>query len=131
MLTRGTFMSILMALAFILAGYLIYTRIIQKPPRETLEIVVCKNLNCHYLFEVRVPASKGGAPYLCPNCKQKSAYLAFQCTNPECGAIFPVTPQEMKSGASIRCPVCGHQADRPPGIPENAETLCIKGAVPR
>jgi DNA-directed RNA polymerase subunit RPC12/RpoP len=131
MVTRGTFMTVLMALAFVLAGYLIYTRVIQKPPRETTEIVVCKNPTCHYVFEVRTAASKGGAPYECPNCGQKSAYLAFQCTDPDCGAVFPVTPAQMKSGEPIRCPVCGHQAEVLLHIPEDAERLSIKGAVPR
>ena len=122
-------MTVAMVLAFILAGYLVYTRIIQKPPQETVEIVVCKNPTCHHVFEVQVPASSGGAPYECPNCKQKSAYLAFQCMDPECGAIFPVTPEQMESGEP-RCPVCNHQADMLLRIPKDADVLAIKGAVP-
>jgi DNA-directed RNA polymerase subunit RPC12/RpoP len=127
---RGALVTLVMLLAFILAGYLVYTRIVQKPLREIVEVVVCKNPTCHHVFEVRVPIGKGGGPYMCPNCKQESAYLAFQCTDPECGAIFPVTPERMESSSSIHCPVCGHQARMLLRIPEDAETLAIKGTAP-
>jgi len=130
MVKRGTIVTVLTALAFALAGYLVYTRVIRQPPRETVEIVVCNNPTCHYVFEVRVPASRGGAPYECPYCKEKSAYLAFQCKDPDCGAIFPATPEQMSEG-QIVCPVCGQPADVLREIPEDFEALAIKGAVAR
>jgi ssDNA-binding Zn-finger/Zn-ribbon topoisomerase 1 len=119
---------VLVILAFALALFLVYTRIIRQPPRQVSEVVVCAE--CHHVFEVRVAAGKGGAPYECTNpaCRKKSAYLAFQCENPECRAIFPVTPGQMRNGEEIVCPVCGGRAVLLMSVPDNADALAGKAA---
>lgn len=117
-----------MVLAFVLAGYLVYTRIIQRPLQEMTEVVVCGDPFCHNVFEVKFLRGKGGGPYECPRCGKRIAYIAFQCTHSECGAIFPVTPHAMSSGDEVLCPVCGEKAGRLLSIPDDAEALSDLGA---
>ena len=126
MTNRSSVVTVLVLLAFVLAAYLVYTRIIRQPPHEMNEVVVCAH--CQHVFLVKVSARRGGAPYECERCKQKSAYLAFQCRNPECRAIFPVTPEEMARGEEILCPDCGDQAEVLLNIPEDADSLAEKVA---
>ncbi len=128
MARRGSVVTVFMVLAFVLAGYLVYTRIIQQPPQEVTEVVVCGDPLCHNVFEVTFARGKGGGPYECPRCGKRIAYIAFQCTHPDCGAIFPVTPHSMSSGDQILCPVCREKAERLLSIPEDAEALSDLGA---
>ena len=127
-MNRGWALTILVLGAIAFAGFLVYTRIIQEPPREMVETVVCTNAACHAVFEVNVSHSPDGAPYKCRQCLKKSAYLAFQCQDRKCAAIFAVTPGAMDNGDAIVCPVCGE-----PGqlllapIPEDADALAEKG----
>jgi hypothetical protein len=127
MTDRSSIITVLVVLAFAVALFLVYTRIIRQPPREVSEVVVCTE--CRHVFEVKVAAGKGGAPYKCTNpaCGKTSAFLAFQCQNPECRVIFPVTPEQMKSGQEIVCPVCGDRVDVLLSVPENADALAAKG----
>ena len=78
------------------------------------------------MFEVE---ASGNAPYECPKCRQKSAYLAFQCVDAECGAIFPVTPAAMSTGEQIKCPICGAQGTRLWAVPSDADARAAKGAT--
>jgi hypothetical protein len=128
MTERSTTVVVLMVLAFAAALFLVYTRIIKKPHREVTEVVVCTE--CHHVFEVTAPLSKGGAPYECTNpaCRERSAFLAFQCKNPECRAIFPVRPAQMRRGEKIVCPVCGSQAEVLREVQEDADALAAKAA---
>jgi len=125
---RGWALTILVLGAIAFAGFLVYTRIIQEPPKQTAETVVCTNANCHIVFEVKVPQEHGGAPYKCPKCLEKSAHLAFQCLDRECAAIFAVTSTAMNNGDDIVCPVCGELGRLLlPPIPEDADALAEKG----
>ena len=128
MTDRSSIITVLVLLAFALALFLVYTRIIRQPPHQASEVVVCAE--CHHVFEVTVSARRGGAPYECANpaCGKKTAFLAFQCKNPECRAIFPVTPEQMRSGEEIVCPACGEQADVLLSVPEDADGLAARGA---
>jgi hypothetical protein len=123
---RGTGFSVLVLIVFALAGYLAYSRLFQQPDRTMSEVVVCTN--CHHVFVVTFPIGKGGAPYICPECGAKSAYLAFQCTDPSCQAIFAVEPEEMGFGETTACPVCGRRGQRLNEVPPRADALAEKAA---
>ena len=100
---------------------LVYTRIIRQPGHDTTEVVVCTT--CRNVFEVEFRMGAGGGPYVCPRCKNATAYLAFQCRDRDCRAIFPVMPEQMRDGAQIVCPICGGQASQLLSVPDGAEAL--------
>jgi len=126
MAQRSSVITLLMVLAFFLAGYLVYTGLIKRPAQHTIEVVVCTTPDCRHVFEVE---ASGEAPYECPKCGQKSAYLAFQCVDPECGAIFPVRPAMMATGENIVCPICGGQGRQLWSVPRDADAQAAKGAA--
>jgi len=125
MAQRSSVITVLMVLAFLLAGYLFYTKVIRQPPQHMIEVVVCGHPGCYHVFEVE---SSRDVPYKCPRCETRSAYLAYQCQNPGCRAIFGVTPETMESGEKIVCPVCGAQAEVLRTIPRDADALAKKGS---
>ena len=120
-MTRTTSFTVLVLIIVALAGYLVYTKMVRQEPRTITEVVVCTE--CRHVFDKSFPVGKGGAPYECPECGKKSAYLAYQCTDADCNSIFPVTPEELEAGPAIVCPACGSRAQRLVHIPPNADLL--------
>lgn len=120
-MTRSTSFTVLVLIIAALAGYLVYTRMVQPEAKTVTEVVVCSE--CGHVFEVSFRVGKGGAPYKCPGCGKKTAELAYQCTDTDCNAIFPVTPEELEAGPAVVCPVCGSRARRLRRAPRNADVL--------
>ena len=129
-MNRQTTIIALTLVAIGVAGFLVYTRIIDQKPPGLHEIVVCER--CQNVFDVELRGNERGAPYKCPECGAVSAYLAFQCENPNCETIFPVRTEAMARGKEIVCPVCGEQGRRLYAIPPDARKLArqVKEAEP-
>jgi DNA-directed RNA polymerase subunit RPC12/RpoP len=117
----GTIYTLLGLAVLAVSLVFVYARIIRQPPRETTEVVVCTT--CRHVFEVTFSMGRGGGPYVCPKCGNKTAYLAFQCRDPDCRAIFPVMPERMQRGEEIVCPVCGGPAGVLLRVPPDADKL--------
>ncbi len=120
-MTRSTSFKALVLILVALAGYLVYTRVLRPDAGTITEVVVCTE--CGHVFAVSFPVGEGGAPYECPECGAKSAYLAYQCTNPNCRLIFPVTPEDLAAGLAISCPDCDSRARRVLEVPPDADLL--------
>ncbi|MBN1916726.1 MAG: hypothetical protein JW889_02355 [Verrucomicrobia bacterium] len=127
---RQLAIAIFVLLAVIGAGVLVYTRIFDTEPPTRDEVVVCER--CQNVFEVDLRGGTGGAPYVCPECGEKAAYLAYQCVDPDCGTIFPVDTGETAPGEEILCPVCQSEGRRLYHMPSNARDLAhqIKEVAP-
>ncbi len=120
-MTRSTSFKALVLILVALAGYLVYTRVLRPDAGTVTEVVMCTE--CGHVFAVSFRVGGGGAPYECPECGAKSAYLAYQCTNPDCWLIFPVTPEDLAAGPAVACPDCGTRAHRLLEVPPNADLL--------